>query len=102
MPLPRRTPAQPPVRGRRIDAANLCLLFAAALATLPWIFGRELAGSNPSAALHHLSKATPSAMTRETERSAPRAAAGNAASTGGAQRTGSGGTNVQLAVYAVD
>lgn len=36
-----RHPADPPRRVRGIDKTNLCLLIAAALATLPWLFAPD-------------------------------------------------------------
>ena len=38
---PRRQPPYGPRRARGLDATNLCLLFAAALATLPWLFAPD-------------------------------------------------------------
>lgn len=34
-------PGHRPRRARRLDLTNLCLLFAAALATLPWLFAPD-------------------------------------------------------------
>jgi hypothetical protein len=38
---PRRRPPHGPRRVRRLDTTNLCLLFAAALACLPWLFASD-------------------------------------------------------------
>lgn len=40
-----RHPADPPRRARGIDKTNLCLLIAAALAMLPWLFAPDSSGS---------------------------------------------------------
>lgn len=45
---PRRQPPHGPRRARRLDATNLCLLFAAALATLPWLFAPDTTGAQPA------------------------------------------------------
>ena len=45
-----RQPADRPRRVRGLDATNLCLLFAAALATLPWLFAPDAGTSSASRA----------------------------------------------------
>ncbi len=45
-----RQPADRPRRIRGLDATNLCLLFAAARATLPWLFASDAGTSSASRA----------------------------------------------------
>lgn len=54
----RRQPHHGPRRTRGLDATNLCLLFAAALATLPWLFAPN-AGPQPAAAAAAKAPAAP-------------------------------------------
>ena len=44
----RRQPPQAPRRAPGLDATNLCLLFAAVLATLPWLFATDATGAQPA------------------------------------------------------
>lgn len=44
----RQQPSHEPRRVRVLDATNLCLLFAAVLATLPWLFAPNT-GPQPAA-----------------------------------------------------
>ena len=37
-----------PRRARRLDATSLCLLLAAVLATLPWLFAADATGAQPA------------------------------------------------------
>ena len=37
-----------PRRARGLDATNLCLLLAAVLATLPWLFAPDASGAQPA------------------------------------------------------
>jgi hypothetical protein len=37
-----------PRRVRRLDTTNLCLLFAAALACLPWLFASDTTDAQPA------------------------------------------------------
>ena len=44
----RQQPPHGPRRVRGLDATNLCLLFAAALACLPWLFAPDTTGAQPA------------------------------------------------------
>ena len=44
----RQHPPHEPRRVRDLDATNLCLLFAAVLATLPWLFATDATGAQPA------------------------------------------------------
>ena len=45
---PRLQPPHGPRRARRLDATNVCLLLAAVLATLPWLFAADTTGAQPA------------------------------------------------------
>ena len=54
----RQQPPHAPRRTRGLDATNLCLLFAAVLATLPWLFAPN-AGPQPAAGVAAKSVSAP-------------------------------------------
>jgi hypothetical protein len=97
----RESPDTPQGIARGVHITNLCLLFAAALGVLPWLFAPKPTHTLAVVAPRTVAAEAPFAIAGEGE--GELSAPGSAAAPAGARRepvTAAGNSAVQLAIYA--